>query len=124
MFDFYGLGHVKEDQAATTPVLSSDTLLVSIQTYSFDDEAKSLLLFVFEPSMDRDMALEMSNVIASRFTNEMISPPALPDRAHMQGLINNRSGITQQDYIFSAKGREARIQMLIVPLPTQEVSHA
>ena len=124
MFDFCGLGQVKRDRIRTAPRLSKGTLRVSIQIYRVNDKIKQLLLFIFDSSIDREMALEMSNVIASRFADTMISPPALPDASHMQSLLKTAIGITQKDYVFTSNGQDARIQMLIIPIATQEVSHA
>ena len=127
--DFYGMGQITQESAervtldASLHHLIHSPILIAVYLFDIENNGKTLLIFAFEQNIDIDMAAEISNIIAARSGDYLVSPPK-PIRAKQLGILLKQLSPSRIEAFVLGLDHPVRFKVMAFPLKPAILKHA
>lgn len=138
-FPFYHLGSVEMQQPGDSQAESLEGILASLDLrvavgFSFQGDVRSVLVMFFKEGLDISKYMEVGNILASQIANRLSvseaidvlpSPPRVLSTHQVHELLRNRQrSLIHKTYRHIFESEIIPIEVLILPVPSEEVGYA
>lgn len=132
---FYDLGIIRpQDQnERSAHIPTEDKVFVLFRVYSVDPSLKLIFLFSFDQGLESDLYLEMGNILASHFANQlqaqtsleevMITPPHITTNSKAIAQLKGEEELIHRDYVHDYLGKLIPVSVHLM-LTQSEDGHA